>query len=314
MDYKKDLTDMLPEDPAALDEVDILEEELLPPVNEFRRFMKVFFKRKIVVVGAVLIVIILLCAALADVIAPYGYNEQDLYNVLQAPSPEHILGTDALGRDLFSRIIHGTRIVLSVGVSTVLISAFIGTLLGLIAGYFEGIVGTIIMRVTDALMAIPSLILSLLVAAILNTGVVGIVLAIAISLFPGYIRLMNGQVLSAKQNDYVMASRSMGSKKKRIILKHVLPNCLSPLIVQMTMMIGIAILSEASLSFLGLGILPPTPSWGSLCYDGYKYLMRMPLLSLAPGFAIMILVFAFNMVGDGLRDALDPKLRGTSEN
>ena len=316
MDHKNDMTDILPENDAlpVADNFEILEEELLPPVNEFKRFMKVFFKRKIVIVGAVIIVIVLLTAALADVIAPYGYNDQDLYNVLQPPSSEFILGTDALGRDLFSRIIHGTRIVLSVGVSTVLVSAFIGTLLGLIAGYFEGIVGTVIMRMTDAMMAIPSLILSLIVAAILNTGVVGIVIAIAISLFPGYIRLINGQVLSAKQNDYVMASRSMGAKKRRIILKHVLPNCLSPLIVQMTMMIGIAILSEASLSFLGLGILPPTPSWGSLCFDGYKYLLRAPLLSLAPGFAIMILVFAFNMVGDGLRDALDPKLRGTSEN
>jgi len=299
---------------AGDDKFEVLQEELLPPVNEVRRFFKVFFKRKVVVAGAALVVLILLVAAFADLIAPFGYNEQDLYNVLAPPSGTHLLGTDALGRDMLSRIIHGSRIALSIGVSTVLVSAFIGTVLGLIAGYFEGVIGSVIMRATDAMMAIPSLILSLIIAAVLKTGVPGIVLAVAISLFPGYVRLINGQVLSLKQNDYVMASRSMGAKKRRVILKHVLPNCLSPLIVQMTMMIGIAILSEASLSFLGLGILPPTPSWGSLCYDGYKYLMMQPLLSIAPGLAIMILVFSFNMVGDGLRDALDPKLRGTSEN
>ena len=300
--------------PAPGDDFEVLGEEMLPPVNEFKRFFKVFFQRKVVIAGSVIVVLILLVTAFADLIAPYGYNEQNYYNVLQPPSGEHLLGTDALGRDMLSRIIYGTRIALSVGVSTVLVSAFIGTLLGLIAGYFEGITGTIIMRFTDAMMAIPSLILTIIIAAVLKIGIPGVVLAVAISLFPGYIRLINGQVLSVKQNDYVMSAQSMGAKRVRIILRHVLPNCLSPLIVQMTMMIGIAILSEAALSFLGLGILPPTPSWGSLCYEGYKYLMTQPLLSLAPGFAIMILVFSFNMVGDGLRDALDPKLRGTSTN
>jgi ABC-type dipeptide/oligopeptide/nickel transport system permease subunit len=239
-------------------------------------------------------------------------NEQDLHNVLAAPTAAHALGTDSLRRDLLSRIIYGTRVALAVGVSTVVISAAFGTLLGLIAGYAQGIVQTVIMRVTDALMAIPSLILTLIIAAILKTGVIGVVIAMSVMLFPGYIRLTCGQVLSVKQNDYVMAEQSMGSAKVRIMLRHILPNCLSPLIVQMTMMIGIAILSEASLSFLGLGIVPPTPAWGSLCYDGYKYLMMRPLLSIAPGLAIMILVFSCNMVGDGLRDALDPKLRGTN--
>lgn len=295
----------------ASSEVEILEEELLPPVNEFKRFFKVLFRRKIVIFGFVIVILTLIVAGFAEWIAPFGMNEQNLHNVLAAPSAEHLLGTDALGRDILSRIIFGTRIALAVGVSTVVISATIGTLLGLIAGYAEGIIQTIIMRLTDAMMAIPSLILALIIAAILKTGVFGVVLAVAITLFPGYVRLINGQVLSLKQNDYVMAGRSMGAKKSRILFRHILPNCLSPLIVQMTMMIGIAILAEASLSFLGLGILPPTPAWGSLCYDGYKYLMMRPLLSIAPGLAIMILVFSFNMVGDGLRDALDPKLRGT---
>ena len=294
------------------DAFEVLDEGLLPPVNEFKRFIKVFFKRKIVIFGFVIVIITLLVAAFAEFIAPYDLNDQDLHNVLAAPDAVHVLGTDALGRDLLSRIIYGTRIALAVGVSTVVISATVGTLLGLIAGYAQGIVQTIIMRITDALMAIPSLILTLIIAAILKSGVVGVVIAVSVMLFPGYIRLTCGQVLSVKQNDYIMAERSMGAKKFRVMLRHILPNCLSPLIVQMTMMIGVAILAEASLSFLGLGIMPPTPAWGGLCNDGQKYLMMRPLLSIAPGLAIMILVFAFNMVGDGLRDALDPKLRGTN--
>jgi len=293
-------------------EFDVIIEDLLPPVNEFKRFIKVFFKRKIVIFGFVMIILFLAVAAFGDFIAPYGVNEQDLDNVLAVPSASHILGTDALGRDMLSRTIFGTRVALAVGVSTVLISAAIGTLFGLIAGYAQGIVQTIIMRCTDAMMALPSLILVLLLAAVLKSGVIGVVIAMSVMLFPGYIRLICGQVLSVKQNDYVLAERSMGAKKARIMLRHILPNCLSPLIVQMTMMIGIAILAEASLSFLGLGIHPPTPAWGSLCNDGQKYLMMRPLLSIAPGFAIMLLVFSCNMVGDGLRDALDPKLRGTN--
>jgi peptide/nickel transport system permease protein len=294
------------------EEFDVIREELLPPVNEFKRFVKVFFKRKVVAVGFVLVVVMILMAVFAGVIAPFGPYDQDLHNVLAAPGGAHLLGTDALGRDLLSRIIYGSQVALAVGLCTVLISAAIGTLIGLVAGYAEGAVQAVIMRLTDAMMSIPNLIFSILIVTLLKAGVPGVVAAIAFTLLPGYIRLVSGQVQSLKQNDYVMAERSMGAKKARIMFRHILPNCLSPLIVQMTMMMGVAILQEASLSFLGLGILPPTAAWGSLCYDGYKYLMMHPLLSLAPGFAIMILVFAFNMVGDGLRDALDPKLRGTT--
>lgn len=294
------------------DEVELLEDELLPPVNEFKRFVKVFFKRKIVLVGFILVVAIILIAVFADFIAPYGSNQQDLKNVLADPDGQHLLGTDSLGRDLLSRIIYGSRIALIVGVTTVLVSAAIGTLIGLIAGYTEGVLQNIIMRLTDALMSIPSLIFSLIIVSVLKAGVTGVVLAVSITLLPGYIRLMNGQVLSVKQNDYTMAGRSMGSRKSRIMFRHILPNCLSPLIVQMTMMMGVAIMSEAALSFIGLGIIPPTPAWGAMCYEGYRYLTSHPLLTLTPGFAVMVLVFSFNMVGDGLRDALDPKLRGTT--
>jgi ABC-type dipeptide/oligopeptide/nickel transport system permease subunit len=296
----------------APDGYEILDEELLPPVNEVKRFFKVFFKRKIVIFSAAFVLLFLVFAVFQKQIAPYDPDEQDLLNVLAVPNAKHLLGTDALGRDLFSRIIYGTRIAMIVGVAAVIVSAVIGTFFGLTAGYLEGIVGTIIMRMTDALMAIPNLILTLMIAQVLQSGVPGIVLAISVSLFPGYIRLAYGQVLSLKQNDYVMAARSMGAKRIRIILRHLFPNCLSPLIVRMTMMIGMAILAEAGLSFLGLGIKPPTPAWGSMCYDGYKYLLTKPLLSLAPGFVIMLLVLSFNMVGDGLRDAIDPRMRGTS--
>ena len=293
------------------DEFVVLDEALLPPVNEFKRFLRVFFRRKIVVVGFVLALLVLFAAAFADIIAPFDPYEQDLYNVLTGPSKEHLLGTDALGRDLLSRIIHGSRIALAVGVCTVLISATIGTLVGLIAGSANSKINTVIMRITDALISIPSLILQLLIASILRSGVFGVVVAVGLTLFPAYIRLINGQVISIKQNDYILAGRSMGAKKTRIIFRHILPNCISPLIVMMTMMMGVSILAEAGLSFLGLGIAPPAAAWGGMCRDGYQYLMTRPLLSIAPGAAIMILVFAFNMVGDGIRDALDPKLRGS---
>lgn len=288
-----------------------VEMEVLPKVNELRYFFRVFFSRKVVVFGAAIIVITILSAIFADLIAPYPPNQQDLFNVLQNPSLQHLLGTDSIGRDTLSRVIYGSRIALLVGVGTVFIAASIGTVIGLIAGYIGGMVYTIIMRITDSIMALPTLLLALVISVVLGAGVKGVMISISFSLIPGYVRLVCGQVLSAKENDYVMAVLSMGGSRVRVMFRHILPNILSPLIVQMTMLMGLAILTEATLSFLNLGIMPPTAAWGSLCYDGYKYLMMRPLLSLAPGFAIMLLVFSFNMVGDGLRDALDPRLRGS---
>jgi peptide/nickel transport system permease protein len=292
-------------------EVRQIEMEALPKVNETKRFFRVFFKRKVVIFGAAIVVLTILMAIFANLIAPYGSNEQDLTAVLQAPSADHWLGTDSLGRDLLSRVIYGSRVALIVGVGTVAISAIIGTIIGLFAGYVGGKTQTVIMRIIDAVMALPPTLLALMIAVVLGTGVKSVMIAISVSLLPGYVRLVCGQVMSVKQNDYVMAEKSMGATKKRIMFRHILPNCISPLIVQMTMLMGLAIMTEATLSFLNMGIVPPTPAWGSLCYDGYKYLMMRPLLSIAPGLAIMLLVFSFNMVGDGLRDALDPKLRGT---
>ena len=299
--------------PSAIpeEEFEVLEEALLPPVNEFKRFFRVFFARKIVVFAAVLLVTIIFVALFADVVAPFDPYQQNLRNVLQLPDSVHWLGTDSLGRDLLSRIIHGSRVALLVGFFTVLIAASVGTTIGLIAGFAGGPVQNAIMRTNEAIMAIPNLCLSLLIVGILRAGVTSVVIGVAAAMFPGYIRMVNGQVMSVKQNDYVMAERSMGASFMRIAFKHILPNCISPIIVMMTMMLGASIMAESGLSYLGIGITPPTAAWGAMCNDGYKYLMTRPLLSIAPGFAIMLLVFSFNMVGDGLRDALDPRLRGT---
>jgi len=286
-------------------------EEILPPVNELRRFARVLLSRGIVLFGVIAIIAFLLAAIFAPVIAPYDPYDQILDDVLQQPNNKHILGTDSLGRDTLSRIIFGTQITFLVGVGTVIIAASLGTVIGLIAGYFGGWVFTIIMRFTDGIMAIPPLMLALVIATLLGTGVRGVMIAVSFALLPGYIRLICGQVLSVRENEYVMAAHSVGVGKIGIMFRHILPNCLSPLIVQMTMMMGLAILTEASLSFLGLGIKPPSAAWGSMVYDGYKYLVMRPVLSIAPGLAIMLVVFAFNMLGDGLRDALDPRLRGT---
>jgi ABC-type dipeptide/oligopeptide/nickel transport system permease subunit len=297
--------------PEIPEEFHVLEQELLPPINERKRFFKILFHRKIVVVGAVILFAMIVLAIFAPLIAPFGFNDQDLDNVLELPTKDHWLGTDQIGRDLLSRIIYGTRIAFIVGIISVLISAAIGTVLGLIAGYLGGFVNDLIMRITDAIMSIPGLVFTLLICTVLGNGLPGVVVAIGVGFFPGYIRLINGQVLSVKQNDYILAERSMGAKNGWIMVRHILPNVMSPLIVQMTMMMGSAIMMESMLSFLGVGLVPPTPAWGSMCRNGYLFLMSNPLLSLAPGAAIMLLVFSLNMVGDGLRDALDPRMRGT---
>jgi ABC-type dipeptide/oligopeptide/nickel transport system permease subunit len=285
--------------------------EVPPRVNELRRFFKVFLGRPIVIFGAIIIVILLICAVFPELIAPYNPLKQDLKNVLLQPSSEHLLGTDALGRDLLSRIIFGARTAVMVGIVALSIAAVSGMTLGLIAGYFGGITYTVIMRFIDALMAFPVLLLALAIAALLGGGLLNVMIAIGIGMMSGYARVMCGQAISVRENDYIMAARSSGASNIRIMFRHVLPNCFPPMIVLMTMMIGMTILFEAGLSFLGIGIKEPTVAWGSLVNDGYKYLLSHPLLSTAPGIAIIIVVYAFNMVGDGLRDAIDPRLRGT---
>ena len=282
-----------------------------PHTGEFERFRRVFFGRGIVIFGTLVILLFILTALFAPFLAPYDAYEQDLNKSLLQPGREHFLGTDSLGRDTLSRLIYGSRNSLMVGVVALVIAATIGITMGLLAGYFGGWVYTIIMRFIDSLMCFPMILLALLIATLLGGGVKNVMVALGIAMLPGYARLMCGQVLSVKENDYVLAEHSAGASDVRIMLRHVLPNCLPPLLVLLTMQIGAAILAEAGLSFLGVGIEPPAAAWGLMVSDGRYYLMTNPVLSFAPGLAIMLVVFAFNMVGDGLRDALDPRLRGT---
>ena len=281
-----------------------------PHHSEWRRFSRVFFGRKLYLIGFIIVVIIILTAIFAPLLATYDPIQNDLRGKLQGSSWEHWLGTDQLGRDILSRIIYGTRISLEIGFAAVFSSAIIGVLMGLTAAHFGGWVFTIIMRVTDALMALPGIILVLLIAGLGGRGIPVVIFALGFGGIAGMCRMMCGQALSVKQNDYVMAGRALGMSNWRIMLTQIFPNAFPPLIVGLTMGIGGVVLGEAGLSFLGIGVPAPNPSWGGMVMDGQRYLLDNPLLSIAPGVAIMLLVFGFNMVGDGIRDAIDPKLRG----
>ena len=282
-----------------------------PRISEFQRIRRVFFGRGIVVFGLAVIMVLILTAIFAPFLAPHDPYKQNLDQTLLQPSWEHPLGTDSLGRDTFSRIIYGSRNSLMVGVIALGIAASIGMTMGLLAGYFRGWIDNVLMRIVDALMCFPMILMALVIAALLGNGLKNVMIALGIAMLPGYARLMCAQVLSVKENDYVLAARSTGASNSRMILRHLLPNCLPPLIVFITMQMGAAILAEAGLSFLGVGIEPPAAAWGTMVSDGRTYLLSNPILSAAPGIAIMLVVFSFNMVGDGLRDALDPRLRGT---
>ncbi|AGA56640.1 ABC-type dipeptide/oligopeptide/nickel transport system, permease component [Thermobacillus composti KWC4] len=281
-----------------------------PKSSRARQFWKTLLSRKTVMVSLAVLIIAMLTALLAPLIAPYEPNAPDLRNALKPPSSDHWLGTDALGRDVLSRIIYGSRVSLAVGFVSVAIAGSIGMMLGLVAGYVGGKTESVIMRCIDVMMSIPLIILALFIAALIGKGLGNVMLAIGLGMMPSYARLTRGQVKSVKQLDYVTAGVISGTGRIRNMFKHILPNCLSPIIVLMTMNLGMAILTEASLSFLGLGINPPTASWGAMISDGYNHLRTLPLLSLAPGVAIILVVLAFNVVGDALRDTLDPRLRG----
>src|SRR4030042_449576 len=280
-------------------------------LSEWRRFRRVFFQRRVVIFGVLVLVFLWLTGIFAAWLAPYSPYDQDMRGTLQQPNKAHLLGTDSLGRDTLSRLIYGTRTALAVGFITVSIAALAGIMLGLTAGYFGGVINMIIMRVMDLLISFPMIILSLFIAALLGGGIQNVIIALGISAVPGYARVMHGLTLSIRENDYVMAERAMGSSNTRTMLSHILPNALPPMIVLVTLQLGSIILAEAGLSYLGIGIKPPGAAWGAMVNEGYRYLMTNPMLSFAPGVAIMLVVFAFNLVGDGLRDALDPRLRGT---
>lgn len=282
-----------------------------PRVRELRRIAKVLSGRWVVIGGAFIILVTIIVAAFAPLIAPYDPYKTDLKGILTHPSKSHLLGNDELGRDLLSRMIYGSQISLLVGIVAVSIAGVIGMGLGLVAGYFGGWTNNVIMRFIDALLSLPPLVLMLAISAILGGGLLNVLIAIGIGMMPTYCRLMCAQVISQKESDYITATRSIGANDLRIMFRHLLPNAFPPLLVLITINLGTAILMEASLSYLGIGILPPLATWGGMVFSGQRFLLTNPIVSFLPGIAILMVVLSFNMVGDGLRDALDPRLRGT---
>ncbi len=262
-----------------------------------------------------IVLVVAIMAILAPVLAPYDpymveYLESGKINKLAPPSSEHFFGTDSIGRDTFSRVLHGSRVSLLVGVGAVGLSTVVGVILGLIAGYFGGWIFNVIMRLLDILQALPMLIFAIVLAVVLGGGIRNVILALGIQGIAAHGRLMCGQVLTVKENDYVMAMRGMGAGSIRTMLKHVFPNAFPPILVSITIGMGAVILAEAALSYLGVGVSAPTAAWGDMISDGQRFLLTNPILSFAPMIPLALTVFGFNMMGDGLRDALDPRLRG----
>ena len=278
--------------------------------SEFRRILRVWMSRKVVAAGTAVILILIFTALFAPWLAPYDPYKPNLRETLRAPSWTHPLGTDALGRDLLSRIIYGSRTSLQVGLIAVGLAAITGMFLGLLAGYFGGWTERIIMRFIDAQMAFPPIVLALSLAFVLGGGLFNCMVAVGVAMTPSYVRLTRGQVLTVKEMDYIIAARIIGGSDRRILFYHILHNVFPPLMILMTINLGSAILAEASLSFLGVGIKPPAAAWGSMLQEGYQNIFQHPYMSFAPGFCILLVVLSFNLMGDGLRDALDPRLRG----
>lgn len=261
-------------------------------------------------IGVTIVGFMLLIALLAPLIIPWDVGLPVLTDTLLSPSWAHPMGTDELGRDVLGRLVYGARISLGVAALAIGISVVIGVPLGLVAGYWEGRVGTVIMRFTEAVQAFPAVLLAIAIASTLGPGIVNAMIAIGVVGIPGYARLSRGEVLRIKQADYISAARTIGSGSGRILLRHVLPNGVAPLIVAISTGSAGAILTEAALSFVGLGAIPPTPSWGSMLQTGYQFMTIAPWLSIFPGVAISFATFGFIFLGDGLRDLFDPRMRG----
>ena len=274
-----------------------------------RRAWRRLVRRRGAMVALAVIALIVLAAVLAPLVAPYDPTQQSWSLVRKPPSAAHWLGTDEVGRDLLARIIYGGRASLSAGVLSVAIALAVGVPIGLLAGYVGGFVDALVSRMTDAMLACPFLILAIALAAFLGPSLTNAMIAIGITATPIFVRLTRGQVLSVKAEDYVEAARAVGNPRWRIAFRHILPNVLPQLLVQATLTIATAIIAEASLSFLGLGQQPPAPSWGSMLNTAKNYVDNAPWMAIWPGLAIFLLVLSFNLLGDGLRDALDPRQR-----
>lgn len=271
--------------------------------------MRRFLKNRLSILGIVILLVFVLASVFADLIAPFPYDEQNLNAIYQSPSLEHPFGTDAVGRDQFSRVIYGGRASLSIGFAAVGIALVLGILLGCIAGFYGGRYDSVIMRVIDMMLAIPSVLLAIVITSALGASLFNLTLALGISSVPSYARITRASIMSIRGSEYIEAARLGGCSDARIIIRHVLPNILAPLIVQVTLGLGLAILNASSLSFLGLGVQPPTPEWGSMLAAARGEIRNYPYLLVFPGCAIALVVLALNMVGDGLRDALDPRMK-----
>jgi peptide/nickel transport system permease protein len=280
------------------------------PQTGLRRFVASFRRQWLGMIGVVLLSFVAVCAVFAPSIAPYDPEKIDPIQLLQPPSMEHWLGTDGLGRDVFSRIVYGARVSLYSGFLVVSISMVIGTVIGLVAGYAGGIVDGFLMRCMDALLAFPGLILALAITAALGPSLTNVMIAIAVLSLPSAARIVRGETLSLRERDFVTAERVVGAAPVRILFRHVLPNATAPIIVIASLRVGGAVLVETGLSFLGLGVQPPTPSWGSMVNEGARFLEIAPWIAMGSGGAIFLTVLGANFVGDAIRDVLDPRLRG----
>lgn len=277
--------------------------------SRFQEIWRRLKKNRLAMVGLVIIAFLLFCALFPSVLASYGYDDQVLSRANIAPCQEFPFGTDNLGRDVFSRVIYGAGISLRIAIISVGIAAATGIFLGALAGYYGGMVENVIMRGIDILLAIPSILLAISIVAALGTSLVNLMIAVGIGSTPRFARIVHSSILSVKDQEYIEAARCIGVSNSKIILTHVLPNCAAPIIVQATMGLASAILSASSLSFIGLGVEPPMPEWGTMLSAGRQYIRDYWWMVTFPGLAIMMTIFSFNLLGDGLRDALDPKLK-----
>lgn len=279
-------------------------------IRRFRKFAKYYMQNKAATLCFILLLILIVLSIFADFISPYDFTKQDVSNTFLSPSPTHLMGTDNFGRDEFSRILHGGQMSLLIGISSTFFSIIIGLIIGLFAGYYGGKFDVFAMRVMDIFLSIPQLILAIALAATLGNGIFNLILALSLSSTPKYARLIRAKVIEEKNLEYVTAARILGENDLKIIFFEILPNSLGPIIVEATIGVGVNILSSASLSFIGMGIEPPQAEWGQMLSEGRTFIRDYPFLTVFPGLAICISILLFNLVGDGLRDAFDPKKRG----
>lgn len=277
--------------------------------GEFSRVMKQLSKNKVAMLGMFILIAECLLALLSPFINPYGYAEMDLTACFATPSFDHLFGCDDMGRDIFSRVLYGGRYSITIGIVAILIATAIGIVIGAISGYFGGQVDNIFMRILDVVQAIPGMLLMIVISAVLGPGFFNTIIAMSVSSIPGMARMLRAQMMKERGNEYIEASQSINCSKLRIIFIHLLPNCISPIIVQATMGVAQTITLAAGLSFIGLGVQPPTPEWGAMLSASRSFIRQSPHLIIFPGLAIAITVLALNLLGDGLRDALDPKLK-----